>query len=56
MMIFSVDSTESREKNKINLVVKYCPKWNLISGISDFPVVLHSTPVLVYHVLSVTDI
>ena len=47
-------STESWE-NKKNPEAKYCPKWHLISCTSDFPV-LHSTAVLVDHVLSVNDV
>ena len=50
----SVDSTESQE-NKTNPVATYCPKWDLILGTYDFPV-LHSTSVLVHGLLSVTDI
>ena len=50
----SVDSTESREKQKKNSS-KILPQVRFDLRTCDFPV-LHSTPELVHHVLSATEI
>ena len=54
MKIYSVDSTESREKQKKSSG-KILPHVGLDLRISDFPV-LHSTSELAHHVLSATEI